>query len=83
MLYGEVLKHFQTLSYIYPSRHIVASVVPIASLMASGGSSSSVPKFDVIRNKVSAARPQETTRLLLDSARIARETETIGLMTKF
>ena len=46
--------------------------------MASGGSSSSGTKFDVFRNKVGAARPQETTRLLLDSARIAQETEIIG-----
>jgi hypothetical protein len=41
--------------------------------------SSSSGKFDAFRmKKLGATGPQETTRLLLDSARIAHDTEAIG-----
>jgi hypothetical protein len=41
--------------------------------------SSSSGKFDGFRTKkLGATGPQETTRLLLDSARIAHDTEAIG-----
>ena len=46
---------------------------------SSSSSSSSGGKFGIFKGgKVTTSGPQETTRLLLDSARVAHETEQIG-----
>jgi uncharacterized membrane protein (DUF106 family) len=47
--------------------------------MAAKSSSSRLNMFK--DSKLSAQNPQETTRLLLDSARLARDTEDIGVRT--